>query len=242
MAAKHTTVSPLRSLLLFLGVLSVGLFVQTTLWLVFPVADQNWWATDAAKIAAGISLTPLDITYVHPGTTILYPMAALVQYGVDPKIAVRIVMAVFAAMCTAFIALVAYRLYPARLWWLAATLILIPDLRLLHGTPPSTAASLLTVLFVLLLLYAHQERDTNNYRPLAYLGICAGILMATRFDTAAFLFFTSAPLLFLFFRARVFIPAVIAGLVFAATNPHLWARPLEYSPRKTNSKVFSMLK
>ena len=227
MTIERTEGTILRSLYIFVGVLILGLMVQTTLWLVFPVADEAWWATDAGKVASGITLTPAVITYVHPGTTILYPMAALIQHGVEPKMAVRIVMATFVALSTALIALVAYRLRPQSLWWLAAALILIPDLRLLHATPPSTAASLLTVLFVHLFVYAHKG-GKKNYRPLIYLGVCAGLLAATRFDTAAFLCITAAPLLVRRFRTRLMVAVVCAAVVFVLGNPHLWGQPLHY--------------
>ena len=222
------TASARTTALIFAGVLVAGLAVQITLWLVFPVADENWWAIDAAKMATGTALTASDITYVHPGTTILYPMAALIHEGLDPKIAVRLIMAAFAAVCAAVAAAVAYRLRPQNLWWLAAALILVSDLRLLHGTPPSTAAALLTVVFVLLLLYAGKIRHTGAYGPMVYLGICSGLLLATRFDTGVFVLITASPFLVYMLRYRVLLLLSTTALVFAASNPHLWADPLAY--------------
>ncbi len=223
----HTT-SLRTTALIFFGILGIGLVVQTVLWLAFPIADEDWWATDAAKVVAGTTLTPQDVTYVHPGTTILYPMAGLVWGGIDPKIAVRLVMAVFIALCTALASAVAYRLRPQSLWWLAVALILVPDLRLLHGTPPSTAAALLTVVFVLLLLYAERMRHLGTNRSMIYLGICSGILLATRFDTGAFVLVTALLFLVYLFRYRALVLLLTAALVFAASNPYLWASPIAY--------------
>ena len=226
-ASAHVT-SPLRTAVVFASVLAVALLVQTTLWLSFPIADESWWAPDAAKLAAGTTLTPSDVSYVHPGTTILYPTAALIHGGVEPKTALRLVMAAFAALCIALASAVAYRLRPQNLWWLMTALILIPDLRLLHGTPPSTAAALLTVVFVLLFMYARATRHSAQYRPMVYLGIFSGLLLATRFDTGAFVLVTAAPFLLYMFRLRVLVLLACAALVFAASNPHLWVEPVAY--------------
>ena len=220
--------SPRYTALIFAGVLAAALAIQTTLWLTFPVADEGWWSTDAAKVAAGTPLTPADVTYVHPGTTILYPMAGLIYEGTNPKTAVRLVMAAFAAICIAIAAAVAYRLRPRSLWWLATALILIPDLRLLHGTPPSTAASLLAIVFVLLLLYAGAVRHLRTYPPMVYLGICSGLLLATRVDTGAFFLITGFPFLVYLFRQRVVVLLLTAGLVFFAADPYIWTSPFAY--------------
>ncbi len=220
--------SPLRASLIFIGVFSVGLVIQMTLWMVFPIADENWWATDTAKMAAGTTLTPLDVTYVHPGTTIIYPMAELVRYGIDPKTSVHLVMAAFVAICAAFASVIAYRLRPENLWWLAVALILVPDLRLLHGTPPSTAAALLTVVFVLLFFHAASMRRSGSYQLSTYLGICLGLLLATRFDTGAFVLITALPFLVYVLRSRTFIVLLTTTFVFIASNPYVWVDPIAY--------------
>ncbi len=214
--------------LVFFAVLSVALAVQVVFWVTFPVADENWWATDAAKVADGKTLTSSDITYVHPGTTILYPMAGLIHEGADPETAVHVVMALFAAICIAIAATVAYRLRPKSLWWLAAALILIPDLRLLHGTPPSTAATLLSIVFVILLLYVAASGRQGTYRPCVYLGMCAGLLLATRIDTGAFLLITAFPFLLYILRWRIFAFLVTTALLFFAADPYLWTDPVAY--------------
>ena len=224
----NDTASLRNTALVFFAVLSVALLIQAIFWLTFPVADENWWATDAAKIASGTTLSPSDITYVHPGTTIIYPMAGLIYEGANPKTAVRIVMAEFAAICIAIAAALAYILRPQSLWWLATALILIPDLRLLHGTPPSTMASLLTVVFVLLLLYAGKIRQLRSYRPMVYLGVCSGLLLATRVDTGAFLLATAFPFLVYMFRQRALVLFFMAGLVFFASDPYMWTDPIAY--------------
>ncbi|OGG49948.1 hypothetical protein A2763_00305 [Candidatus Kaiserbacteria bacterium RIFCSPHIGHO2_01_FULL_54_36] len=226
--ASEYNPSPRNTALIFLGVLTAALALQMTLWLSFPIADESWWAPDAAKIAAGTTLTPQDITYVHPGTTMLYPMATLIHSGVDPKTAVRVVMAAFAAICIALASALAYRVRPQNLWWLAVALILVADLRLLHGTPPSTAAALLTVVFVLLLLHARATRHPDSYRPMVYLGVCLGLLLATRFDTGAFILITTLPFLLYMFRLRVLVLLASAALVCVAANPHAWTDPLLY--------------
>src|SRR3989344_3010977 len=125
---------PVRTALLFLGVFIAALIIQMTLWLVFPVADQNFWATDVAKVAAGVH-GPSDITYMYPATTVKYPMAALVHYGVEPKIAIRIVMALVCALLIALAATLAHLLWPQHLLWLALGALLVPDLRFLHVNP-----------------------------------------------------------------------------------------------------------
>ncbi|MBI5457532.1 hypothetical protein HY971_02285 [Candidatus Kaiserbacteria bacterium] len=217
-----------RTALVFFAVLGVGLAVQIVFWLTFPVADENWWATDAAKIAVGTPLTSEDVTYVHPGTTIIYPMAGLIYEGANPRTAVRIVMAEFAAICIAIVSALAYILRPQSLWWLATALILVPDLRLLHGTPPSTAAALLTVVFVLLLLYAGKTRHLGGYKPMLYLGICSGFLLATRVDTGAFLLATSLPFLVYMFRQRVLVLFLTTMLTLFALDPYMWTDPVAY--------------
>ena len=215
-----------KTLLLFVGVLVVALAVQAMLWLSFPVADQNYWAADAAKVAAGHPLGPSDITYPHPGTTIIYPTAALIRAGLGGKVALRLVMAVLIALCATLAALLAYRLYPGSWWWLAVALILIPDMRFLHGTPPSSAAAALTVLYFLLVWYA--ARAGTQLRPLIFVGACAGVLLATRIDTGLFVLCTALPFLLLTARWRVFVPPAVAALTFFICNPYMWAAPLAY--------------
>src|SRR3989344_3736319 len=222
------TESRSRILLIFISTLIVGLLIQTTLWSIFPVADNEYWAGDARKLAEGHMPTSADVTYVHPGTTILSPMAALVSFGVEPKEAVRLAMAAFIALCIALAATIAYQLWPAHLRWLALACILIPDVRLLHGTPPSTAAALLTVLFVLLLLYAKKRKNETNWKPLAYAGVCAGALLATRIDTGIFMLLAALPIALYTFKKRAYVLLVASAGAFAVLNPYLWVGPLTY--------------
>ncbi len=218
-----------RGLLILISVFVVGFLVQTTLWFVFPVADEEYWATDARKIAEGQMLGPADVTYVHPGTTILYPMTALVSIGVEPGDAVRIAMAAFIALCIALAAALAYQLWPAHLWWLALACILLPDVRLLHGTPPSTAAALLTLLFILLLLYAKKrEGEGSSGRALVYAGVCAGALLATRIDTGLFVLLSALPVVLYIFKKQVYLFVLTTVCAFIVFNPHLWAEPFTY--------------
>ncbi len=201
--------------------------LQLYLWTTFPYVDEAHWVRDSEKIASGIALTPLDVTYVHPGTTIVFPAAVLVFFGVASEIAVPAVLSFLIALCVALSGVLAYLIRPQYLWWLALVLILAGDIRFLHVTPPTALVSVLVVLYFLLLI---QKRETHVFDTKAdiFLGLCLGMLCATRVDTGIFVLLTSLPLLYATDWRRWMIAPLLGLSVFSVLNVHLWTDPVSH--------------
>ena len=81
-------------------------------------------------------------------------------------------------------------------------------------------ASVLSVLFVLLILYARERNaDTTS---LACIGACAGVLAATRIDIGAFLFAFALIYLWKIAKKRILIAIGFAAIYFAALDPYIY--------------------
>lgn len=196
------------------------------MWFFLHYVDEMHWPPDAHLVANGAVLTPEDITYIHPGTTIVYPAAGLIVLGLDPGQATRTVMALFVALGIAGISTVVFLLKPESVWWLAASLLLAGDIRLIHATPPSALAALLSVFIIFLCIYWR----TKGSRSVSYIfafGILFGVLLATRIDVGLFMLGTAFILFFLTDRRMIFMLPVTA-VTFFISDPHLWYAPIHH--------------
>jgi hypothetical protein len=164
--------------------------------------------------------------YGYPGTTLLYPAAYLVRFGVSPVSALRFVMALFISLGIALSSWIIYRLRPKSLWWVGTFGILLFDGLYFDATPPSAMVTPLTVAIVLLTLYSKEEGDRPE--PPALLGALGGIALGTRIDISVAVLGMS--FFFLLFTARryLWVFAFTTILSAVAANPYLWHRPAEY--------------
>lgn len=213
--------------LIFVGVFCVGLVMQLSLWFSYNYTDADLWATASQTLSTHV-LPSLDGPIPpHPGTSIILPAAGLIELGIQPYAALQITIAILMALGIASIACLCYSLRPKSPWWLGAVIVLLPNWLYLVLTPPSAVASILATLLVLLALRVREEKQLHATTVLQ-LGICGGILLATRLDTGVMFLTTSLAYLFFYKGSRMFAAAPIALATFAILNPYLWFEPLAY--------------
>jgi hypothetical protein len=220
-----------KSAAVFVAALVIALPFQLYEWFkIEAVLDQSMWAPAIVTTLHDGFLRPhpeiFGYPYGYPGSTLLYPGACLVHFGVPPVTALRLVMAVFISLGIALSSWVMYRLRSKSLWWVGGFGILLFDALYFDATPPSGMVMPLIVAIVLLTLYGQEERGRPE--PFVLLGAAGGIALATRTDIS--LAVLGMSFFFLLFTARryLWVFALTSVLTFVAANPYIWGRPEEY--------------
>jgi len=209
------------------GVFLISLSMQLWLWLgKFPYTDNNIWVPGAQDFANGVLPGYYTTIPPHPGTAILLPAAAIIHLGVTAYDAVQIAMAFLMSVCIVCITYLSRILRPQSLWWLGVCALLILNPIYLEMSAVSALAALLACIYILLILHIREKGASDE--SLALLGVCAGILLATRTDTGASLMLFSLPFLWPLAGTRLVRTCTMALLYFGALNPFIWADPIMY--------------
>src|SRR5262249_55108652 len=133
-----------------IAVFIISFACQLSIWLSANYIDEKLWFDDAVKISHGNLPKLGSPTPVHPGTAILLPAALMMQLPGDPSFTYHVALCAHLAMGIACAAYTCYALRPQTLWWLCTFFLLAPNTMLPNATAPSALASVLAVLFVLL--------------------------------------------------------------------------------------------
>lgn len=214
---------------LILGlVFFISLAVQLWLWLGrFPYTDNNIWVPGAQDFANGILPGYFTTIPPHPGTTILLPAAALILFGVSAYNAMQIAISVLMTcgiVCMVYLCRV---LRPKSPWWLGVCALFIPNPLYLEMSVPSALAAVLSCIYILLVLYIREKGSSREL--FAFLGVCAGVLLATRTDVGVSIMLFSLPFLWPLAGKKLIETAVFALLYFGALNPFIWENPIKYA-------------
>jgi len=216
-----------RTNVIVVAVFAVAFATQAMLWLSVDYADKSFWQADALGLLTQKTPDFSDNVLVHPGTAILLPTAALIATGASPKVALNLTIALFVSVCTALICAMCLILRPQSLWWLGAAVLMICNPLYISATVPGAVAGALVTLFVILVFYARNLKMISG-KMLGILGICAGVLLATRIDTGLAAGFFSFIYIAYLVRTRVWIFTAVSFLTFLALDPYLWTAPMQH--------------
>jgi len=217
-----------REHLVIVAVFLTSFAVQLLLWfgpLPYKM-DVDFWSDAAKHFAAAAPLTYFPHIAPHPGTTILVPSAGLILLGIPNESALQYTIAFLMSLCVAVIAYICRVLRPKNLWWLGVCALFILNPLYLQMSVVSDLAALLVCIYLLLLLYAREKGFSREI--LFWLGMCGGVLLATRHDAGGIVMFSSAVYLWPLIGRRVLNIFAIALLFFGALNPFLWENPQLY--------------
>jgi hypothetical protein len=205
----------------------VSLAMQLWLWLGhFPYTDNNIWVPGAQDFADGVLPGYSTTIPQHPGTAILLPVAALIRLGIPAYDAMQITMAFLMSICVVIMAYLCRVLRPQSLWWLGVCALFIPNPIYMEMSAVSALAAVLACIYILLMLYIREKGASRE--SLALLGVCGGVLLATRADVGVSIMLFSLPFLWPLARIGLIRTGVIALLYFGALNPFIWAAPTTY--------------
>ena len=212
---------------LLFSVLLVSFVIQMCLWFgSVPYPDNEYWAGAANQIAHGVLPSFSSFVPAHPATTILLPAAALILLGVPTPYAIPITMVVLISLSITLSVYLLRTLRPQSLWWLGAAALLIPNPEYLKMTIPTALAALLSGVYILLILRIREKSTSREI--FLWLGICAGILLATRIDVGVEMLLVSIPYLWWHVRQNTFYILASSALCFILLNPFVWAGLTEY--------------
>jgi hypothetical protein len=212
-------------------ILSVVFFVSFAIqhWLWFaplPYIDSHLWVQASEQFAAGTWPGFSGPIPPHPGTSIVLPTAGLILLGVGGFNAMQYMMAFLISSCIAAIVYLCRKLRPDSLWWLGVCAFLIPNPLYPGMSAPSALAALLACIYILIVLYLREKEVSRD--ALFWLGVCSGVFLATRVDTALSIMLFSLPYLWPLAGKRLFTVCWSAALFFGALNPFIWQDPILY--------------
>ena len=190
--------------------------------------DEAYWEGGAALLAAGKSIAPDNLVFGYPGSTLIFPNAALILLGFSAEISFKLVVAFYLAILTASAALLGLILRPQSVWWIALVIIFLTNPLYYSGTPPSIVLPALITLIALFLLYIFERKITSVYAYIG-LGVLCGIALATRFDfSMLFLLCVTVFLLFTRKLKGAFLLCVAAVSTCFLATPFIWIHALSY--------------
>lgn len=212
--------TPVSEKFLFIALAGIAFSLQLGMWLSILYLDQGMWFDVAVSISHGVFPDMTSPTPVHPGTAFLLPAALILQLPIDPNLSYHIAISLLMAVGITLSSYVCYLLRPKSLWWLGVFLVLSINVHYLDATVPSAVATILAALYVLFILYIRENGASKI--NLFYLGLCAGVLLATRIDTGLFFLAVSLPYIWYFARSKIILVPCIAAFVFAILDPYLY--------------------
>lgn len=239
MQERFQTLAKPHPVVLFVVMFVVSLLVQHITWdRSFPF-DGVYWIEAGSMMTEGKLIPPEHFVYGYPGTTVIGLAAGLLSLGIDGELALRLSMSLIFALFSAGVVLLAYLLRPHLAWWPLLAWALLLQHTTYFATPPSSVLGPMLTLFVLLVMYA-VERKQTSLPFLALIGATAGIACATRLDIGGVITATGILTLALMTRSvRVFILAALIGLFFfTALTPFMWHDAFGYL-YATLEKIFA---
>jgi 4-amino-4-deoxy-L-arabinose transferase-like glycosyltransferase len=219
---------------LFLLVLLVALVSQALLWQQVVFTDEERWVERIAQLTYDISHRHYQadnpVYSGHPGMSFVTPGALAYSLGVSLPESLRGSVSLLVAFSVAAVALVCYRLRPASMWWLPASIMLIVHPLYLHASPTNAVIAPLSVALVATALWLYEHAHSRHTILVLILwGIGIGLAAATRVVTSALIV---GPL-FIFLLSRVrwraLLLALLSGVVTAvAVDPLWWHTPWQH--------------
>lgn len=204
----------------------VAFAVLLAMWLSTPYIDETLWSHAAQEIAHGTLPALSSPTPVHPGTALLLPAALVMQLPINAGIAYHIALSALMALVIIFATYTCFLLRPKSMWWVGTFILLTVNALYLDATAPSAFASVLTALFVLLVLRI-REHPSSSY-SLLFLGLCGGVLLATRIDVGSMFVSLSFPYIWHIAGKRALVVLVIAGFIFCLFDPYLYINAFKH--------------
>ncbi len=221
---RHTVFMLRVQVAIFTIVFVIAGLLQWHIWDGRWSVDDSLWKEAAESHATFSPIGPEHGIYGYPAMTILVPAGALIREGVPPMEALSLVMRFSIAVAIALTAVAAYAARLRTLWWAFVAFMLAVFPFYIAATAPVALSIPLVCLFLILTLTAYERPHARNY---LLLGLCGGILLATRFEIAAILL-GSAILLLRFSSGRslaFFIPVIASFITFTALDPVFLANP-----------------